>query len=205
MRSIKDDMYDEAFRLWDMVPAGTVPGYGSAGSVYRFANGCGHGEYWAYFHDNLFAVNAFDMTFEHAGVMRYRHAEHLSIGYYEAADLIVQSGGSTLRAGAISTYLAEEGAEYVALYQPGSATRATSITISPDYYRDYLQARFGNIPDVRRAFALVDGRTDFPELVALFKQVRAYQGTGMAATLFYEGAVAEALALVIERAAASPA
>ena len=181
MRSIKDDMYDEAFRLWDMVPAGTVPGYGSAGSVYRFANGCGHGEYWAYFHDNLFAVNAFDMTFEHAGVMRYRHAEHLSIGYYEAADLIVQSGGSTLRAGAISTYLAEEGAEYVALYQPGSATRATSITISPDYYRDYLQARFGNIPDVRRAFALVDGRTDFPELVALFKQVRAYQGTGMAA------------------------
>lgn len=202
MRSIKDDMYDEAFRLWDMVPAGTVPGYGSAGSVYRFANGCGHGEYWAYFHDNLFAVNAFDMTFEHAGVMRYRHAEHLSIGYYEAADLIVQSGGSTLRAGAISTYLAEEGAEYVALYQPGSATRATSITISPDYYRDYLQARFGNIPDVRRAFALVDGRTDFPELVALFKQVRAYQGTGMAATLFYEGAVAEALALVIERAAA---
>ena len=26
MRSIKDDMYDEAFRLWDMVPAGTVPG-----------------------------------------------------------------------------------------------------------------------------------------------------------------------------------
>lgn len=81
MRSIKDDMYDEAFRLWDMVPAGTVPGYGSAGSVYRFANGCGHGEYWAYFHDNLFAVNAFDMTFEHAGVMRYRHAEHLSIGY----------------------------------------------------------------------------------------------------------------------------
>ena len=59
-----------------------------------------HGEYWAYFHDNLFAVNAFDMTFEHAGVMRYRHAEHLSIGYYEAADLIVQSGGSTLRAGA---------------------------------------------------------------------------------------------------------
>ena len=40
------------------------------------------------------------MTFEHAGVMRYRHAEHLSIGYYEAADLIVQSGGSTLRAGA---------------------------------------------------------------------------------------------------------
>ena len=220
MRSIKDDMYDEAFRLWDMVPAGTVPGYGSAGSVYRFANGCGHGEYWAYFHDNLFAVNAFVMTFEHAGVMRYRHAEHLSIGYYEAADLIVQSGGflsigyyeaadlivqsggSTLRAGAISTYLAEEGAEYVALYQPGSATRATSITISPDYYRDYLQARFGNIPDVRRAFALVDGRTDFPELVALFKQVRAYQGTGMAATLFYEGAVAEALALVIERAAA---
>ena len=40
---------------------------------------------------------------------------------------------------------------------------------------------------MRRAFALVDGRTDFPELVALFKQVRAYQGTGMAATPVLRG------------------
>ena len=202
MRSIQHDMYEKAFRLWDMVPADTMPGYGPAGSVHRFENELGSGEYWAYFHGNLFAVNAFDMRFKRAGAMRYRHTEHLSICYYDEVSLIVQSGSGALRAKAISTYLAEEGAEFVALYQPGATARATSLTISPDYYRDYLHSRFGDIPDVRRAFALVDGRTDFPELVSLLRQVRSYQGAGMAAALFYEGAVSEALALVIERAKA---
>ncbi|WP_449316180.1 helix-turn-helix transcriptional regulator [Rubneribacter sp.] len=201
MRSIQHDMYEEAFRLWDMAPAGMVPGYGPAGSVRRFENELGSGEYWAYFHGNLFAVNAFDMRFKRTGAMRYRHAEHLSIAYYEKADLVVQNG-NTPRAGTVSTYLAEEGAEYVAFYQPGSAVRATSLTISPDYYRDYLHSRFGDIPNVRRAFALVDDRADLPELVSLLRQVRSYQGTGMAAALFYEGAVSEALALIIERAKA---
>ena len=200
MQSIKTDMYDEAFRLWDMAPAGTSEEYGPAGNSYRFDSREGNGEYWVYFRDNLFAVNAFHMTFEHRGVMRYRHAEHLSVGYYEEADLILPTKSNQLRAGAISTYIADEGAEYVAHYQPGSAIRAISMTISPDYYRDYLRDRFGDIPDMRHAFSLVNGRRDFPELVALFKQIRGYNGTGMAADLFYEGAVAEALALIIKRA-----
>lgn len=201
VQSLKSDIYDEAFRLWNMVPMDALDSYGAAGSLYRFDNDCGKGEYWVYFRDNLFAVNAFDMAFDRAGIMRYRHAEHLSISYYETADLVMQTGGCEPLAGSISAYVAEEGAEYVAFYQPGSATRATSMTISPDYYRDYLQARFGDIPDVRHAFKLVDGRRDFPELVSLFRQVRAYRGGGMVADLFYEGAVAEAMALIIERAA----
>lgn len=200
MRDIKKDMYEDAFRLFDMVPIDLTDGYGPAGSLYRFANGRGRGEYWTYIRGNLFAVNAFDMQFGSPGVMRYRHTEHLSIGYYEAVHLVEQNRGCALRAGALSAYIADGGAEYVARYAAGSNTRATSLTISPDYYRDYLQGRFGNIPDVRRAFALIDGRRDFPELIALFKQIRAYRGTGMAAELFYEGAVSEAMALIIERA-----
>lgn len=200
MQSIKNDMYDEAFRQWEMIPMGSCGTYGPAGSSYKFDNKSGKGEYWVYFRDNLFAVNLFHMRFEHRGVMRYRHAEHLSVGYYEEANLVMQAQNNQLRAKTISTYIADEGAEYVAHYLPGSVIRATSMTISPDYYRDYLQSRFGNIPDMRRAFSLVNGRQDFPELVALFKQIKSYRGTGMAADLFYEGAVAEALALIIKRA-----
>ena len=108
--SIKDDMYDESVPPLGHGARRHSAGIRFGGQRLPVRERLRHGEYWAYFHDNLFAVNAFDMTFEHAGVMRYRHAEHLSIGYYEAADLIVQSGGSCA-AGAISTYLAEEGAE----------------------------------------------------------------------------------------------
>ena len=103
--------------------------------------------------------------------------------------------------GRIASYIADDGAEYVARMQPGAHVKATSITISPDYYRDYLSVRFGDIPDMRHAFGLVDGRRDAPELVSLFRQIRAFRGEGMAADMFYEGAVSEALALVLKKAA----
>lgn len=184
-----------------MIPVETRPGYGPAGCLHAFDNENGSGEYWAYFRDNLFAVNAFDMTFRRAGTMRYRHPEHLSIGCYETRASVVEQGRGVVPDGTVSVYLAEEDAWYIAHYGVGSTTRGTSITMSPDYYRDYLQARFGKLPDVRRAFELVDGSRDFPELMALFKQARAYRGVGMAAELFYEGVVAEAMALVMQRAA----
>lgn len=200
VQSIKDDLYSTAFRYLGMQPLDQPNSYGPAGDLYRFENESGQGEYWVYFRDNLFAVNAFFMTFNRSGIMRYPHTEHLSISAYDAADFSAHNCGYKPRTGVISTYLAEEGAEYVASFQPGSVLQATSITISPDYYRDRLQIRFGDIPDVRRAFALVDGRQDIPELIGLLRQVRAYQGEGMSAHLFYEGVVAEVLALVIERA-----
>ena len=113
----------------------------------------------------------------------------------------MQSGEEGAAPGVMSAYIAEDGAEYVAHLHRGARVKATSITISPDFYRDYLGARFGDIPDMRHVFSLVDGRRDVPELIALFKQIRAYRGEGMAADMFYEGAVSEALALVLKKAA----
>ena len=111
-----------------------------------------------------------------------------------------QTGGAP-SSGSIVAYIGDEGAEYVASYQPGSHIQATSITISPDYFRGALSARFGDIPDVCHAFEIVSNRRDFPELVMLLRQIRAYRGNGISADLFYEGAVAEAIALIIARAA----
>lgn len=39
--------------------------------------------------------------------------------------------------------------------------KGASITVSPIYYRDYLEKRFGPIPDVRQAFAKVGEHGDF--------------------------------------------
>lgn len=40
---------------------------------------------------------------------------------------------------------------------------------------------------------------DFPEMSRLLKQVEVYRGSGISAALFYEGKVAEAISLIVER------
>ena len=200
MLDIKSDLYDKAFQQWNMTPVASERSYAQAGCSYRMDNEEGSGEYWVYSRDNFFAVSAFRIEFKSQGIMRFRHTEHLSVSYYDKAGLIAKARTATPRPGTVSTYIASEGNEYVARFSPGSTVQATSITVSPDYYRTYLHERFGNIPDMRKAFLLVDGRPDCPELIALFKQIKRYRGAGMAADLFYEGAVAEALALIIKRA-----
>lgn len=200
MLDIKNDLYEKAFRQWNMTPIASERPRAQAGCSYRMDNEEGSGEYWVYSRDNFFAVSAFRIEFKSQGIMRFRHTEHLSVSYYDKAGLIAKARTATPRPGTVSTYIASEGNEYVARFSPGSTVQATSITVSPDYYRTYLHERFGNIPDMRKAFLLVDGRPDCPELIALFKQIKRYRGAGMAADLFYEGAVAEALALIIKRA-----
>ena len=170
IQDIKRDLYDMAFRQWEMVPSRSASGYGPAGTLYRFRGECGSGEYWAYFHGKLFAINAFDLRFSARGVFRYRHAEHLSIAHYDRTDLDVRSSLCPTGSHVIGTYVADEGAEYVAHCERGAVSRATSITISPDYYRLYLRERFGDIPNIRKAFKLVNGSRDFPALAALFRQ-----------------------------------
>lgn len=200
MLNLEQDLYAPAFNSLDMKQISDSHEYGPAGHLYTFDNPRGKGSYWAYFRDNLFAVNAFDMQFTSDGTMTYPHSEHLSIGFYESVHAEDPCSGNVLRPYTISTYIADEGACYHVLYRCDSPLRGTFITISPDYYRDNLQARFGNIPDIRLAFATVDGIQNFHELIDLLKLTRNYRGDGLAADLFYEGVVAEALALVIKRA-----
>ena len=55
------------------------------------------------------------------------------------------------------------------------------------------------------SFQSLDQTDHFPEMVRLLKEVRDYRGEGLAAKLFYDGKVAEAVALVVERHRAHPA
>lgn len=198
MQSIERDLYDEAFKEWNFVPSREVGNYGPAGTLRTFNSDLGTGEYWAYFRDNLFAVNAFKMKFNKSWTMRYRCTEHLCLGCFDVVEGIAQLQGAPLAPGAITAYLGRENEEYRAQFSEGSVAVASSITISPDYYRDYLQSRFGKMDDVRAAFAKVDGRRDLPDLIDLLRKARSYRGQGVAAELFYEGVISEAIALVME-------
>lgn len=198
LNSRMEDMYRDVFHLGNFTPERPAHGYGPAGSMCAFSDERGRGEYWTHFHGGMFAVNAFEMTFEERGTLQYKHAEHMSICLYEDVH-DVEVRGFQMRPGAVSVYIAEEGGEYAARYGCGARMKGTSITVSPRYYRDYLEGRFGPIPDVRRAFARMDGH-DFPAMVSLLRRMRGYRGDGMAASLFYEGAVAEAMGLMMGHA-----
>jgi transcriptional regulator GlxA family with amidase domain len=50
------------------------------------------------------------------------------------------------------------------------------------------------------AFSRFQSEADFPELVTLLRQIGHYKGAGLAAKMFYEGKVLEAIALIIEKA-----
>ena len=55
------------------------------------------------------------------------------------------------------------------------------------------------------AFRKIDQTTDFPEMSRLLSEVQNYRGDGIAAKLFYESKVAEALSLVVEYQKKRPA
>ena len=138
------------------------------------------------------------MRFTKNWVLKYRCTEHLCVSFYEEIEGVTQKQGAPLSVGAISVYLGGEGEEYEACVLEGASAKGTSITFSPDYYRTHLQNRFGSVRDIRRAFLEADGRRDMPDLVNLLRKARSYKGTGMAAELFYEGVVSEAVAAVVQ-------
>ena len=74
------------------------------------------------------------------------------------------------------------------------------MEITPAYYRDYLRRQFPQeYQSLLESFQTLDQTEHFPEMVQLLKQVRDYRGEGLPARLFYDGKVAEAVALVAER------
>ena len=174
MDSLEKDLYGAAFRKWEISPSSKAHGYGPDGTFRTFENDFGEGEYWSYFRGNLFAINSFNMRFTKNFVLKYRCTEHLCIGFYDEIEGVTQRQGAPLSVGAISVYLGGEDEEYEAHVLEGASTKGTSITFSPDYYRTYLQNRFGNIKDIRRAFLEADGRRDMSDLVNLLRKARSF-------------------------------
>ena len=77
--------------------------------------------------------------------------------------------------------------------------RSIGIEVMPAYYEDYLQKQYpGDYISPLAAFRQIDQTTDFPAMAKLLHEVKVYRGDGIAAGLFYEAKVAEAVSLVVE-------
>ena len=76
---------------------------------------------------------------------------------------------------------------------------SVGIEILPAYYEDFLKKQYPddyfNLP---AAFQSVDQATDFPAMSKLLFEVENYRSSGMAASLFFDAKVTEAISLVVD-------
>ena len=124
--------------------------------------------------------------------------ECLSITQYESISGEELSPYRRLSAGCIKTFIG--GYEpYKALIHKRIPIRSIGIEIMPAYYEDYMKKQYpGDYVNPFTAFKEIDQTMDFPAMAKLLYEVKNYRGSGIAAGLYYEAKVAEAVSLVVE-------
>ena len=79
----------------------------------------------------------------------------------------------------------------------GVPIRSIGVEIWPEYYQGYLKELYPEEEfSCMRLFESIGTTYRFPQMVELLKQINDYSGDEIAAKLFYEGKVAEVLALI---------
>lgn len=169
----------------------------SEGICYTLSSEKGSGHFWAYSHKSLFSVYVQDFVLYEDLLLQYRQPEYISINYYDSASGEELKPSQRLTCNRINGHVGY-GNVYQAVYHKNIPIRSTGIVIIPEYFEDDVNSNYpGECRDLRSAFISVDGEEDFPELVFLMRQIRSYRGSGIAAKLFYEGKVKEALSLIV--------
>ena len=181
--------------------------FSSIGNFYCLPKSFGEGIYWIYGEKNLFNIKIHDFYFyedEFFDQESLNWPESLSITYYESVSGEEIMPYRRLTAGCIKTFFGGQH-PYKALFHKNIPIRTIGIEIMPAYYEKYLKEAFPDEyinPD--EAFREIDQTNNFPEMVSLLRKVWNYNGDGMAAKLFFQSKVFEAVALIAEHNKKSP-
>lgn len=130
--------------------------------------------------------------------MEFNLPECLSITQYESISGEELNPYRRLSAGCIKTFIGGD-KPYKALIHKKIPIYSIGIEVMPAYYEGYLKRQYpSDYINPLAAFKKVDQTTDFPAMAKLLHEVKLYRGDGIAAGLFYEAKVAEAVSLVVE-------
>ena len=130
--------------------------------------------------------------------MEFNLPECLSITQYESISGEELNPYRRLSAGCIKTFIGGD-KPYKALIHKKIPIYSIGIEVMPAYYEGYLKKQYpSDYINPLSAFKQVDQTTDFPAMAKLLHEVKLYRGDGIAAGLFYEAKVAEAVSLVAE-------
>lgn len=198
MHDILADYYQPLFDKHSFIPVKDNGRFNSVGMCLELSSQVGGGYYWIYSKQNLYDVKIHDFFFHEDSFMEFELPSCLSITQYESISGEELSPYRRLSAGCIKTFVG--GYEpYKVLIHKKIPIRAIGIEIMPAYYEDYLKTQYPNdYASPLSAFKQIDQVMEFPEMARLLHNVKAYRGDGIAASLFYEAKIAEAVSLVVE-------
>lgn len=204
MTNLIEEIYAPVLLDYGFVPEPDNTRFGPMGTCWRQTGSHGSGYYWTYFQKDLFDIKIHDFSFKEDSFLEFHFPECLNITWYESISGEELSPYRRLNAGCVKSFLGGEG-PYRVLVHKNIPVRCIGIEVTPAYYEDYLRRQY---PDEYvnpvEAFRWVDQTEDFPEMARLLRQVRDYRGEGIAAKLFYESKVAEAMSMVVARHKAHP-
>ncbi len=199
MNDIVETYYKGKFAQEGFLPDEENQTYCSIGSTWKLSQDIGEGTFWIYGQKDLFDIKIHDFFLHRDAVLEFDMPECLGIMQYESISGEDLSPYRRLEAGSVRSFIGGY-KPYKALIHKKIPIRSIGIEIMPSYYEDHLRKQYpGEYASPQDAFAAVGQTTDFPEMSRLLSQVKHYRSEGMAAKLFFEGKVAEAVSLVVER------
>ena len=199
VNNIVENYYKEKFIEEGFLPDEGNQTYCKIGSTWKLSHKVGEGIFWIYGQKDLFDIKIHNFFFHQDFVLELDMPECLGIMQYESISGEELSPYRRLEAGSVMSFIG--GCQpYKALIHKKIPIRSIGIEIMPAYYKDYLKKQYpGEYASPQDAFAAVGQTTNFPEMSRLLNQVNNYRGEGMAAKMFFESKVAEAVSLVVER------
>lgn len=175
--------------------------YSPSGKLFSIIKEYGDGFYWVYGQKDLYDIKIHDFPFHRDlffDIGPPEWPESLSINYYESVSGEELLPYRRLTAGCVQTFFGGY-KPYKAVFHKNIPIRSIGIEVMPAYYEKYLKESY---PDEYIApydvFRNIEQGNHLPKMIALLRQIRSYHGDGMAAKLYYEAKVAEALSLVFE-------
>lgn len=196
---IYSDYYEPFLSDNHFTPVADAGRFNPMGRCWALSPEVGKGFYWVYAQNDMFDIKIHDFRFHDDFVMDFRLPECLSVTLYDSISGEETSPYRRLSPGCVKTFVG--GREpYRGLIHKQVPIRCIGIEVMPAYYQDYLRKHYpGDYRDPLPAFQKVDQTEDFPAMAMLLREVERFRGDGIAAQLFYEGKVAQAISLLIAR------
>ena len=171
--------------------------YCSAGKTLRVDNAAGHGTYWIYEAGDLFSIRIHDFYFNQTQTMTFRFYDCTSITKYDEISGTELPSGRKLTSGCIKSFIGGKEHPYSVEIPAKKRISSIGIEILPAFYNKYLKdLNPDEYKNITKAFHSVDQTDDFPEMSALLSEIKAFRGEGLAAQLFYNAKVSEAMSLL---------